>query len=278
MPEGDTIYRAAATMNRALAGAVLRSFEFALPRLKVFAENHHLVGRTVDRVEPRGKYLLVHFSGGVTLLTHLRMNGSWHLYRQGERWRRPRSQMRVRLVTDEWEAVGFGMPIAEFHDERSLARSSHLRALGPDLLSSGFDAGDAIGRLREAGNVAIEEALLDQRRMAGIGNVLKCETLFLAGVHPFAPVSDLDRERLAEIVRVAERLLRDNVVTADRPAIARMSASRNTTRSANPAAQLYVYGRARKPCRRCGTLIQCRKSGRDARLTYWCPECQRPET
>jgi endonuclease-8 len=182
--------------------------------------------------------------------------------------------MRVRLVTDTWEAVGFGLPIAEFHDARSLARSRRLSALGPDPLSSTFEPGEAVRRLRAAGERPIEEALLDQRRMTGIGNVLKSEALFIARVDPFAPVSALSEETLAAIVRIAQRLLRDNVVAVDRPAVVRTSASRNTTRSSDPASQLYVYGRARKPCRRCGTMIQFTKSGQDARVTYWCPRCQ----
>lgn len=274
MPEGDTIYRAAAMMRRALAGSVLRAFESPLPILQVFVDNHKVVGRQIDTVAAQGKYLLVHFSGGFTLLTHLRMNGSWHLYRPGERWRRRRSEMRVRLVTDEWEAVGFGLPIAEFHDARSLARSPRLRALGPDPLSSTFDPDEAMRRLRAPGDVSIEEALLDQRRMTGIGNVLKSEALFLARVHPFAPVSALADETLAALVRTAQQVLRDNVAAVDRPAIARTSAARNTTRSSDPASHLFVYGRAGKPCRRCGKPIRLRKSGPDARLTYWCPGCQ----
>lgn len=275
MPEGDTIYRAAAMMHRALAGSILRGFESALPVLQVFVENHDVIGRAVERVEARGKYLLVHFAGGLTLVTHLRMNGSWHLYRPGERWRRSRADMRVRLITDEWEAVGFGLPVAEFHDARSLERHPRLRALGPDPLSATFDADEAVRRLRAAGHVPLEEALLDQRRMAGVGNVLKSEILFLARVHPFAAVSALDDKTLIEIVRIARQLLRDNVAAVDRPAVARRSAARNTTRSSDPASQLYVYGRARKACRRCGTSIQFRKSGADARVTYWCPKCQR---
>ncbi len=274
MPEGDTIYRAAAMMHRALSGACLRAFESPLPLLHVFVDDHRLVGRDITRVEARGKYLLVHFAGDFTLLTHLRMNGSWHLYRPGERWRRPRTDMRVRLVTDEWEAVGFGLPIAEFHDAKSLERSPRLRALGPDPLSATFDESEALRRFRAAGHVPIEEALLDQRLMTGIGNVLKSETLFLAGVYPFRAVSTLPDETLVEVVRRARRLLRDNVVAVDRPAVGRASASRNTTRSSDPASRLYVYGRAGKPCRRCGTAIQFRKSGRDARVSYWCPKCQ----
>jgi endonuclease-8 len=204
----------------------------------------------------------------------MRMNGSWHLYRHGDRWRRPRSHMRARIVTDAWEAVGFGLPIAEFHDACSLARSARLQALGPDPLSSDFDPSDAVARLRAAGDTPIEEALIDQRRIAGVGNVLKSEALFVAGVHPYAHAGDLADAALLKLVETSRRLLRDNVVGVERPAIARRPASRVTTRSADPASKLYVYGRGGKPCRRCGTSIEYRRAGRNARSTYWCPRCQ----
>ncbi|HSL21945.1 MAG TPA: DNA-formamidopyrimidine glycosylase family protein [Vicinamibacterales bacterium] len=278
MPEGDTIYRAAAMMHRALAGRAVRAFESPLPALSGFAERRGLIGRLVERVEARGKYLLVRFSDGLTLLTHLRMNGSWHLYRPGERWRRPRSHMRARLVTDEWEAVGFGLPIAEFHDDRSLARSERLRTLGPDPLAASFDAREAAEALRGAEDLPIEEALLDQRRIAGIGNVLKSEALFLAGTYPYAAAGSVPTEKLLEIVEACRRLLRDNVAGVERPAIARRSIGRNTTRAANPAARLYVYGRAGQPCRRCGSIVRVKRAGAHARSTYWCSECQKSAT
>ena len=275
MPEGDTIFRAAAMMHRALAGRSVRAFESPLPPLARFAEDHRLTGRAIEGVEARGKYLLVRFSGDLTLLTHMRMNGSWHLYRPGERWKRPRSHMRARIITDEYEAVGFGLPVAEFHDARSLARSERLRSLGPDPLSEAFDARDAAARLKSAGDVPIEEAILDQRRIAGVGNVLKSEALFIAGIHPYATASAIPDAAIVRLVEVCERLLHDNVIgLSARAPIAIRSAARVTTRSANPAAHLYVYGNAGKPCRKCGTPILYRRSGQHARSTYWCPKCQ----
>lgn len=274
MPEGDTIYRAAVMMHRALAGATVRAFESPLPALSRFAEQHALLGRTIDGVQSRGKYLLVLFSGGLTLLTHMRMNGSWHLYRPGERWRRPRSLMRVRITTDDWEAVGFGVPVAEFHDARSLDRSQRLANVGPDPLSDNFDPADAVARLRAAGATPIEEALLDQRRIAGLGNVLKSEALFLARVDPFTPAGDIDEPRLQSLVDISRKLLRENVVGVERPAIARRAGARVTTRSSDPNAKLYVYERAGKACRTCGTPIKYRRAGAHARSTYWCPQCQ----
>jgi endonuclease-8 len=260
-------------MQRALAGREVRAIESPLPQVSRAIVDRQLIGAAVDRVEARGKYLLVHFSSGASLLTHMRMNGSWHLYRPGDRWRRPRSAMRVLIVTDAWEAVGFGLPIVEVHDARSLARSERLARLGPDPLGDGFRAEDAAERLRATAGT-IEEALLDQRALAGIGNVFKSETLFLSGVYPYAPVAAIGDEKLKEIVEVGARLLRENVLGADRPAIARRSPSRNTTRAAQPGAGLYVYGRAGRPCRRCGATILFRRAGRHARSSYWCPRCQ----
>jgi endonuclease-8 len=274
VPEGDTIYRAAATMHRALAGQTVLAIDSPLPRVASAVVGRSLVGTTIGGVRAHGKYLVVTFSNGMMLLTHLRMNGSWHLYRPGERWRRRRLDMRIRILTRDWEAVGFGVPVVEIHDAASLARGGRLSRLGPDPLDESFDPTAAIARLRMAGGRPIEEALLDQRTIAGIGNVLKSEILFLAGANPGTPVSSLSDEQLGEIVGCAARLLRENVLGIDRPAIARRSAGRSTTRSAQPDAGLFVYGRAGRPCRRCGTPVRSRRTGVHARFTYWCPRCQ----
>ena len=182
--------------------------------------------------------------------------------------------MRARILTDEWEAVGFGLPIVEFHDSASLARSPRLLSLGPDPLSPDFSQTEAVQRLREAGDTPIEEAILDQRRITGVGNVLKSETLFLADTYPYTPASALDDQRLLNVVRVAGRLLRENVAGVEGRSLAGAGAGRTTTRSMDSSARLYVYARTGKPCRRCGTPIQSRRAGRDARFTYWCPRCQ----
>jgi endonuclease VIII len=274
MPEGDTIYRAAVVLHRALAGARVVAFESPLPRLGWDTQHRKLVGRTVERVESRGKYLIIRFSGDLALLTHLRMHGSWHLYRPGERWRAPRRAMRIRLTTTDWEAVGFDIPVAELHDDASLSRAEHLVRLGPDLLAGDFDPQEAMARLRRAGAVPIEEALLDQRCLAGVGNVLKSEILFLARLNPFSPVENVARSQLARLVAVAQRVLRDNVAAVEANVRTARAGSRNTTRSANPAAKLSVYGRAGRRCRRCGATIRHRRAGRHARSTYWCPVCQ----
>jgi endonuclease VIII len=269
MPEGDTIFRAARTLQRALAGKTVVLFESMLPAL----DRLEMAGRTIVRVSTAGKHLLMHFSGDLVLRTHMRMNGSWHIYRRGERWLRPRRDMRVVIATDEFEAVGFSIPEAELIATRDLERHDTLRKLGPDLLADTFDAGEALRRLREHGDAAVADALLNQRVMAGIGNVYKSEVLFLCRVNPFTAVHVLDDTQRASIVETARRLLRVNV-SEGAAAMTTYTGFRRTTRRDDPKERLWVYGRARLPCRRCGTPISLSKQGADARLTYWCPHCQ----
>jgi len=269
MPEGDTIFRAARTLHRALAGKTVVRFESMLPAL----DRLEIAGRTIDRVSTAGKHLLMHFSGDLVLRTHMRMNGSWHIYRPGERWQRPRRDMRVVIATDEYEAVGFSIPEAELIASRDLRRHDDLRKLGPDLLADTFDAAEAMRRLRERGEIAIADALLNQRVMAGIGNVYKSEVLFLCRINPATQVRDLDDAQLASIVETAARLLRLNVSEGVAP-MTTYTGFRRTTRRDDPKERLWVYGRARLPCRRCGTPVSIRKQGTDARLTYWCSTCQ----
>jgi endonuclease VIII len=269
VPEGDTIFRAAITLDRALRGQIVTGFTSVFPALARVDHDAPLKGRTVERVESRGKHLLMWFSGDLILRTHMRMNGSWHVYRPGERWQSPRADMRIVLATAPFEAVAFRVPVAEFHTSASLAREPVMQSLGPDLLSSGFSADEALGRLRAAGEVRIADALLDQRLIAGVGNVFKSEVLFAAGVPPFALVSTLDDEVLRKVIGIAQRQLQMNVAQGP------FSASgRRTTGRLNPGQALYVYGRAGAPCYRCGAAIVLVKDGPDARLTYYCPACQ----
>src|SRR5262245_26486758 len=273
MPEGDTIFRAAHTLNRALAGKPVTRFESVFPALTRVADDTPIVGRTVDSVRSQGKHILMAFSGDLTLRTHMRMNGSWHIYRPDERWQRPERDMRVLIGTADFVAVGFNIPVAEFLTDRDLARHRQLRAMGPDLLDPGFDEADARSRLRAQEVEAIGDALLNQRVMAGIGNVFKSETLFVAGVDPFRPVSALSDDEIARVIEIARDLLQASVLA---PAQTLSTAvGRRTTRSLDPNEKLWVYGRSGKPCRRCGMPIEARKTGIDARLTYWCPTCQR---
>lgn len=273
MPEGDTIYRAAQTLHRALSGHVVVRFESVFPGLMRVQEDSPLTGRTIEQVASAGKHLLMRFSGGHTLRTHMRMNGSWHIYRPGERWKRPRRDMRVIVATSAYEAVGFNIPVAEFITDRSRRRHRELSRLGPDLLDDDFDRAAAVGRLRTLADAGIADALLNQRALAGIGNVYKCEVLFACGVNPFVRVRDLDDRQIASLVDTARKFLRANVSTGLAP-MTTYTGFRRTTGRDDPRQRLWVYGRARLPCRKCGTPIEVRKEGHDARLTYWCPRCQ----
>jgi endonuclease-8 len=274
MPEGDTIYRTAQTLDRALGRRVVTRFESVLPALTRIDRDAPLAGRSVERVWSQGKHLLIGFSGGLVLRTHMRMNGSWHVYRPGERWRRRRSLARVVIETDAFVAVGFQVPVAEFHTARDLERGRVLGELGPDLLAAAFDAEDAVRRLRERADVAIGDSLLDQRAVAGIGNVYKSEICFACDINPLTAVGRLTDADLRALVGTARRLLQANVAPDAGAGIVTYRPFRRTTRRADPQARLWVYGRAGRPCRRCGTPIERTKQGPDARSTYWCPRCQ----
>lgn len=249
MPEGDTIYRTAQALHRALAGKTVTKFESVLPPLMRVDDESPLRGRKVERVTASGKHLLIEFSDALVLHTHMRMNGSWHLYRAGERWRRPRLDMRVVISTEDFEAVGFNIPVAEFR-----RGGPDLSRLGPDVLVDPFDEQEAIRRIRERPDEEIANVLLDQRAVAGIGNIYKSEALFAAKVNPFATVASLADDALARILKRARGIMRR--AARDRP-----------DRRA-------VYSRGGDPCRKCGTAIAYRKQGFDARGTYWCPKCQ----
>lgn len=275
MPEGDTIFRAATALHRALAGRVVTGFDTALAQLSRVHDDSPITGRTIERCESVGKHLLIWFSGDLALRTHMRMSGSWHLYRPGETWQRPARAMRVRIDTDAWVAVAFDVPVAEFLRARDLSRSRALAPLGPDLLSPGFDRAEALRRLAESGDRTIAEALLDQRVVAGIGNIFKSEVLFLAGVHPDRPASGLTEEDRGAIVDIAQRLLRANTAPGAHGPIVTYRSLRQLTGRASPEEGVWVYGRRGRPCRTCGTPIEGAKRGADARATYWCPRCQR---
>ena len=273
MPEGDTIFRAARTLHRALAGKPVTSFESALPALNRIHDDAPVTGRTIERVTAVGKHVLMHFSGNLVLRTHMRMNGSWHIYRPGERWQRARRDMRIRIATEAFEAVGFNIPVAEFTSGLALTKHRELRLLGPDVLSEGFQAAEALRRIRDRGATAIADVLLNQRVVAGLGNVYKCEVLFICRVNPFIRVRDLSDAQRTAIVETARRVLSANV-SEGLALMTTYGGFRRTTGRGDPKQRLWVYGRARLPCRRCGTAIAVRKQGTDARLTYWCPECQ----
>lgn len=266
MPEGDTIHRAARSLDRALAGRTLTRFE--APRL---AHEPFPPGTVVLGAEARGKHCLVHFDDGRSLHTHMRMTGSWHLYRPGERWRKKPVAARVVLeVAPEaertgWVAVCFAAPVVDL-----VARGDEGRAgldptahLGPDLVRPCADLDDALARLGRFAppHREIGDALLDQRIANGVGNVYKCEVLFLCGTDPFTPVGLLTEAARRQLLEAAHRLLLANLDQATRTTV---------------EGGLGVYGRRGQPCRRCDTTIAWRPQGPQARGTYWCPTCQRP--
>jgi endonuclease-8 len=215
-------------------------------------------------VEPRGKHLLIGFSNGRWLRTHMRMKGSWHRYAPGEPWRLPERRATCMLETDSAIAVAFDAPVAELLTKAELERHAGLRSLGPDLLAEHADLDEAVRRLREREATTLGEALLDQRAVAGIGNVVKSEAAFMERLDPWAPVGAFTDAELRGVVQRAAGVLRTNTG----------GGRRVTTGRRAPGESLWVYGRTGRPCGRCGTLIRARRQGDQARTTYWCPGCQ----
>jgi endonuclease-8 len=275
MPEGDTIFRTARNLGRALIGKPVIGFRSTFPLLTRFNDDTPLAGQMVDQVEARGKWLLIHFSGGGILTSHLLMNGRWHIYKQGERWQAPRFHMRIVIENTEYQAVGFRVPVARMHTQQSLARDLHVARPENDVLSEEFDAEAALARLLGRREEALADALLDQTVLAGIGNVFKSEICFVRGLNPFRAVGTLMREDAAATIATAQKLLNANVLEDSGDLIVTFRAQqRRTTHASDPSASLWVYGRAGEPCRRCGEPIRRRTQGEDARVTFWCPCCQ----
>jgi len=274
VPEGDTIFRAARALNKALAGAMVTEFETAYAQLASANDNEPLTGCVIEKVEARGKWLLIHFSGDLILVTHMLMSGSWHIYRPGERWKRPRADMRIIIRTARYEAVAFSVPVAQFHTARSLERSTAIPKLGPDLLKESFAESEAKARIRARADEEIGNVLLDQKVMAGIGNVFKSEICYVCGIHPFRRVSSLSEREIDCLVDSARKLMAANVTEAAGDQIVTYTGLRRTTGRSDPTARVWVYQRKGEECRRCGTTIEMRRQGPGARSSYWCPECQ----
>lgn len=278
MPEGDTIYRSARAMQRAIGGKVCTGFDTALAPLARTDDDTPLAGRTIEKVEARGKWLLVHFSGDLILLTHMLMSGSWHLYRAGEKWWMGKDRMRAVIRTADWQAVAFNVPVAEFHTARSLERYSQVPKLGVDVLGDGYTVERGVASLLEYGaahpEAEIAVVLLNQRVLAGLGNVYKSEVAFAAGVNPFRAMSTLTQRELEEMAGVAGKWMKVNVLDGAGDGIVTYSGNRRTTGATNREDRLWVYGRQGQECRRCGALVEMRKQGEQARSTYWCPGCQ----
>lgn len=275
MPEGDTIFRTARSLGRALIGKPITAFRSNYLLLTRFHDDTPITGQTVDRVESRGKWLLIHFSGGATLATHMLMNGSWHLYRHGERWRRPSRDMRIVLENRDYQAVAFTVPVARIYTEQALAREKRIPPAGSDILNPDFDPAAAAIRLRSYPHEEIGEVLLHQQVLAGIGNVFKSEICFVEGVNPFCLVSALIDTQIAGLIQTAQRLVAANVLEeSGNTIVTYRGQQRRTTHTSSPQESLWVYGRSGSPCRRCGTPVRHRLQGPDARVTFWCQTCQ----
>jgi endonuclease-8 len=278
MPEGDTIYRAARAMQRVLAGKLVTGFDTGLALLARVNDDTPLVGRTVEKVEARGKWCLVNFSGDLILVTHMLMSGSWHLYRIGEKWWMGKDRMRVAISVDGWQAVGFNIPVCEFHTARSLERHTQIPKLGIDVLSDEYTVEGGVAAMARYGaeypEAEIAVVLLNQRVMAGLGNVYKSEVAFAAGVNPFRPVSSITPKEMEVMADVSQRYMKANVMDGAGDGIVTYSGNRRTTHSMDREERLWVYGRQGQECRRCGAIVMMRKQGEQVRSTYWCPECQ----
>ena len=257
MPEGDTVYRSAKNLAAAFDGSVLTRCDIRVPKFATV----DLTGHTVEEIVSRGKHLLMRV-GEYTLHSHLKMEGSWHLYSHGARWRRPAWQARAILENERHAAVGFELGLFEVVDRAG--EDAVVGHLGPDLLGPDWDAKIALDNLASNPDREIGLALLDQRNLAGFGNVYRCELCFLRGVLPTRPVGEVDN--LPRMVALGKRLIEANKDRVERTTTGTL---RGTTD--------WVYGRAGKPCLRCGTRILRGELGENSlqlRDTYWCPRCQ----
>lgn len=260
MPEGDTVWLAAQRLHAALSGEVLLRSDFRVPSLA----QADLSGRTVLEVVPRGKHLLTRISGGLTLHTHFRMDGSWHLYRPGQRRTGgPDWQVRAVLHTEPWEAVGYRLPVVGLLP--TAAENDVVGHLGPDVLGPDWDLGEALRRLGADPGREVGMALLDQRVVAGLGNLYRTEVLFLQGLTPWVRVGDVPDP--AALLERGRRLLTANKGRWEQ----------STTGSLRSGETHWVFERTGRPCRRCGTRVVSAEQGQPPyqRLSYWCPHCQR---
>jgi endonuclease-8 len=259
MAEGDTVHRTAVRIAAALGDRPLLVAAAPNPRSPLRRQRQRLdslVGRRIERVEARGKHLLVRFEDGLVLHGHQGMRGSWRIYRRGEPRQRPRDRAWVVLATEDAEAAEFGGPHLALLTAAELAREPRLRALGPDVLGEGFDVarGVAALRARAARERELGDALLDQNVIAGIGNIYKAEGCFAARVSPWRRLADCSDEELGRVVLETASLMRAGVETGRQPRD--------------------VYHRPGRPCPRCGGPISARGQGDANRTTYWCPNCQ----
>jgi endonuclease-8 len=251
MPEGDTIWRTAEALRKGLQGQRLTA---ARPdRLK------RLAGATITDVKPVGKHLLIRFDNGLAIHSHMRMLGAWHVYKRGERWRRPAWQAKVLLETSDHVAVCFSAPVIDLiRDE-----ATKVGHLGPDILADGWSAREVLARARARGTASIGELLLDQRVTAGIGNVYRCEALWQRCINPWMQSGRLTDDALQELFETARDQMKANLTTGPGRERRFVGYGRGA-----------VHGRGGRPCPRCGSRIRVKAQGELARLTFWCPVCQ----
>jgi endonuclease-8 len=245
VPEGDTIFRTAVVLRRVLADQVVTGFEITAPKVSAAVRAEAIVGSRIESIESNGKHLFITFDTPqrAVLHTHMKMTGSWHVYRPGERWWAPESEARVVIRTERAVAPCFHPPIVELLAEKELGLHRVVSQLGPDIIRDDFDMDEAIRRIRSNEDRDVATALLDQRAISGIGNVFKVEALFLGRMSPWTQVRDIDDVKLREIVEHARTLIRLN----------RAGGERRTHFGLDPRVRMWVDERAGLPCHVCGT-------------------------
>jgi endonuclease VIII len=279
MPEGDTIFRTAASIRKWIGGRDITAARGRVPGVAI----EQVIGRSLERVDAVGKHLLMQFTvaeaSPLLLRTHMMMTGSWHVYSAGVAWQRPERQARLVLEAGDRLAVCFNAPVIELTNE-VIGGVRGVAHLGPDILDDDFAVAEVVRRIRlESPARAIGEVLLDQRLVAGIGNIYRCESMFLEGVHPWVTQGSLSSTQLQALVQRAQQLMRSNltpqVVARDFTDSKEVGADGvHVAVAANVTAQPWVYRRPNRPCRNCGTSILSRPQGPQARTAYWCPTCQ----
>lgn len=290
MPEGDTLFRIATTLRKALLNRTITRFESQLPEIREIDSRMPVASRVIEAVEARGKHLLIVMRQpgaaddpvthepiarrepinldllrtDLVLHTHLRMTGSWHLYRPGEKWQKPANYAKIVIHTEAFEAICFSAPVVELMTARETVRHPQLIKLGPDAIAEEFDPIEARRRLRLFQDQPIGVAIMKQNAMSGVGNVYKSEVLFIRRINPFAPVRDLSDEALDGLIEESRKLLVMN----------RGRGERQTHFGLQSSEKLWAYGRSGEPCRVCGTRLKLRRQGLEGRTTYYCPQCQ----
>lgn len=261
MPEGDALFRFARQIDGALAGKTIIRARAQGPGPVPQVER--LIGVVCIGARSVGKNLLIEFANGLVLRGHLRMYGTWRVYRPGQAWRRAEREARLVLEVEDFVVVNFSAPVIELLESRALTSYHPVAGLGPDLLDEKFDPLEALRRFRDPlrADLTVGDAIMDQQVMAGVGNIWKHETLFRCGINPWRRVSHLDDEELLRIVATARDLLRASVGKPNGRGIPRRP-------------EMYVYLRSGQPCRRCGTRLLSARQGVDIRYTTWCPRCQ----